>query len=204
MDADAMVTATGCDPGESGNEPVLDTSVWIAETVRSHERSLLAYAHSLLRDRSSAQDAVQETFLQLCRKTREIKRSSEPPTLPEFAARVAPWLFSVCRTRVIDMQRKRTPVTFARRDDGEADTPEVALVDPGPMPDESAVAGEQHRRVAESLGELTPRQREILQLRMQAGLSYREIADVTGLTATNVGFHLHQAVCKLRQRLAEA
>ena len=35
----------------------------------------------------------------------------------------------------------------------------------------------------------------------QAGLSYREIAQVTGLTIGNVGFHLHEAVRNLRDSL---
>ena len=39
-------------------------------------------------------------------------------------------------------------------------------------------------------------------LRLQAGLSYREIAEVTGLTVGNVGFHLHEAVRNLRDTLA--
>jgi RNA polymerase sigma-70 factor (ECF subfamily) len=76
-------------------------------------------------------------------------------------------------------------------------------MDPGPTPEDVAVAGEEHRRVAESIDELTPRQREILQLRMQAGLSYREIAEVTGLTTTNVGFHLHRALASLKKQLNE-
>jgi RNA polymerase sigma-70 factor (ECF subfamily) len=35
-----------------------------------------------------------------------------------------------------------------------------------------------------------------------AGLSYREIAEVTGMTTSNVGFHLHEAVRNIRQILA--
>jgi RNA polymerase sigma-70 factor (ECF subfamily) len=155
----------------------------------------------LLHDPVAAQDAVQDTFLQLCRKARQIAASDEPPTLAEFAARLAPWLFTVCRTRVIDMQRKHQPQAFATRRDPDDSAPEAAVMDPGPTPEDVAVASEEHRRVAESISELSARQREILQLRMQAGLSYREIAEVTGLTTTNVGFHLHQAVASLRKQL---
>jgi len=190
--------------GVSSADVVDDPSELIARAVDEHQRSLLAYAAGLLRDRCAAQDAVQETFLQLCRKARDVASTDEPPTLAEFAARLAPWLFTVCRTRVIDMQRKRTPQGFAVREksDGSRDSSaEAAVLDPGPTPDDVAVAGEEHRLVAESIGGLTPRQREIIQLRMQAGLSYREIAEVTGLTTTNVGFHLHQAVASLRKQL---
>lgn len=191
----------------SGASEVNDPRELIARAVDTHQRSLLAYAAGLLRDPVAAQDAVQETFLHLCRKTRQIAGSDEPPTLAEFAARLAPWLFTVCRTRVIDMQRKKTPQSFARRRDSDQsgdDAPEAVVVDPRPTPQDAAQASEEHRRVADSIGGLTPKQREILQLRMHAGLSYREIADVTGLTTSNVGVHLHQAVASLRKQLATA
>lgn len=191
----------------SGASQIDDPSGVIAQAVDTHQRSLLAYATGLLRDPVAAQDAVQDTFLQLCRKTRQVAGSDEPPTLAEFAARIAPWLFTVCRTRVIDMQRKKMPQSFARRRDSHAsrdEAPEAAVIDPRPTPHDVAQASEEHQRVADSIGELTPKQREILQLRMQAGLSYREIADVTGLTTSNVGVHLHQAVASLRKQLANA
>jgi RNA polymerase sigma factor (sigma-70 family) len=48
---------------------------------------------------------------------------------------------------------------------------------------------------------LPDRQQEVLRLKFNAGLSYKEIAEVTGLTSTNVGFILHTAIAKLRKRL---
>lgn len=187
------------DPSES-SDPEL--SEWLSGAVDAHQSRLLAYARGTLRDPSSAQDVVQETFLQLCRKAREIVATPDPPSLAEFASRLTPWLFKVCRTRVIDMQRRKRPQAFSSYGDDDTSA-EATVIDPAPMPGDVAVMDEQHR-VAESLGTLTPRQREILQLRMQGGMSYREIAEVTGLTPTNVGFHLHQAVNALRRTLAHA
>ena len=179
-----------------------NVAAWISDAVDRHQSRLLAYARSILRDRSVAQDAVQETFLQLCRKARKVATTPEPPTLAEFAEMLSPWLFTVCRTRVIDMQRKRNPQAFAASPDGDGDSAETAVVDPSPLPDDVVVTGEENQLVAKSIDTLTPRQREVLQLRMQGGLSYREIAEVTGMTTSNVGFHLHQAVSSLRQTLA--
>lgn len=53
------------------------------------------------------------------------------------------------------------------------------------------------------LARLPGRQREVVHLRFQEQLSYAEIAEVTGLTATNVGFLLHTALRALRRQLAE-
>lgn len=156
----------------------------ISALVERYQRPLLAYASQLFGgDWQAAQDAVQETFLRLCR---------EDPD--KIKSRVAAWLFSVCRSRVIDMQRTRKPVPM------DASTQTI----PDPSPDVATmVSADEEKIQLESLVEqLTPRQQEVVRLRMQAGLSYREIAEVTGLSVSNVGFHLHEAVKSLHFRLA--
>ncbi len=96
-----------------------NASEWSAEAVNRlvdrYERPLMAYASRMLGgDWQGAQDAVQETFLRLCRENRS-----------KIETRVAAWLFSVCRSRVIDMQRTNhtTPM----------DASQVTLADPAPI-----------------------------------------------------------------------
>ena len=163
-------------------------STWPADAidrlVDRYERPLLAYACRMLGgDWQGAQDAVQETFLRLCREDHR-----------KIESRVAAWLFSVCRTRVIDMQRTQhaTPI----------DASQLPVEDPAPDAAQVVTDAEDKVHLDQLVHELSPRQQEVLRLRLQAGLSYREIADVTGLTIGNVGFHLHQAVRNLRDALA--
>jgi RNA polymerase sigma factor (sigma-70 family) len=58
-------------------------------------------------------------------------------------------------------------------------------------------------RVTRMIDELPERHREVVALRFAGGLSYREIAGVTGLTETNVGFILHTALKTLKKKLSE-
>lgn len=156
----------------------------IDRLVDRYERPLLAYARRMLGgDWQGAQDAVQETFLRLCRED-----------YSKIESRVAPWLFSVCRSRVIDMQRTNhaTPV----------DASQVTLPDSAPAAEQLASDAEDKVHLDRLVEKLSARQQEVLRLRLQAGLSYREIAEVTGLTVGNVGFHLHEAVRNLRNSLA--
>jgi RNA polymerase sigma-70 factor (ECF subfamily) len=53
------------------------------------------------------------------------------------------------------------------------------------------------------LDALSPNQREVIRLKFQNDLSYREIAEVTSLSVTNVGFLLHTGLKKLRALLRE-
>lgn len=49
---------------------------------------------------------------------------------------------------------------------------------------------------------LTPNQQEVVRLKFQNGFSYREISAITGLSESNVGYLLHIAIRKIRERLA--
>jgi len=53
------------------------------------------------------------------------------------------------------------------------------------------------------LDALSPNQREVIRLKFQNDLSYREIAEVTRLSVSNVGFLLHTGLKKLRELLRE-
>ncbi len=163
-------------------------SKWPADEVSAivdrYQRPLLAYANRMcFGDFEAAQDAVQETFLRLCR---------EDP--PKIRSRVSAWLFSVCRSRVIDMQRTKRPQPI--------DPSVVTIEDTSPPASQTLCDQEDQSRLQELVEDLSPRQQEVLRLRLHAGLSYREIAEVTGLTVSNVGFHLHEAVRSLHRCLA--
>ena len=55
--------------------------------------------------------------------------------------------------------------------------------------------------VLRSVERLPDNQREVVRLKFQCGLSYKEIAAVTGLSVTNVGYLIHTALKKLREEL---
>ena len=60
---------------------------------------------------------------------------------------------------------------------------------------------EESGRVREQIASLPDRQQEVLRLKFQEGLSYREIAAITDVSVSNVGFLLHTALKTLRGRL---
>ena len=49
--------------------------------------------------------------------------------------------------------------------------------------------------------QLPPKQREVIRLKFQHDLSYKDISAVTGNSVTNVGFLLHTAIKRLRKLL---
>jgi RNA polymerase sigma-70 factor (ECF subfamily) len=163
-----------------------DRQDWISGLVEQHQQALCRYAYQITGDTERAQDAVQETFLRLCREKRE-----------KVEEHVVPWLFRVCRSRALDIVRKEKPVKtldFASRKEP---------VEPAGSPAEAADVQDMTGHIFRQLATLPQRQQEIVRLKFQQQLSYREIAEVVGISVGNVGFILHTAMQTLRTRLEE-
>ena len=71
----------------------------------------------------------------------------------------------------------------------------------GPPPDRRADWDERMGQVMKALERLSENQREVIRLKFQQGLSYKEISDFTGLSTGNVGFLLHTGLKRLRSIL---
>lgn len=81
-----------------------------------------------------------------------------------------------------------------------ADLPPV--IDEAPAPADVMETHDSTRVVLHCLDTLPNNQREVVRLKFQNGLSYKEIADVTQLSVSNVGFLLHTGLKALRTKLA--
>ena len=69
-------------------------------------------------------------------------------------------------------------------------------------PASQAEQKEERDLVATSIQRLPHRQRELLHLKFIEGFSYKQIASITKLSVSNVGFILHTALKTLRMQLA--
>ena len=74
--------------------------------------------------------------------------------------------------------------------------------DPQPLPDEQIARWEGIGLVRLSLETLDTRSRELVRLKFNEGLSYKEIAERTGLSIGNVGYILHHAMKTIAVELA--
>ncbi len=153
-----------------------DKSQWIVEALDLYESQLVRYATWVLRDVEIAKEVVQETFLRLCRE--------EPSNV---GGHLAQWLFTVCRNLAFDIRKKEARMTPI----GEVEIADV------PKADAKETAGEIFRL----LDNLPKNQREVVYLKFQCDLSYKEISEVTKLSVSNVGFLIHTALKSIRTRL---
>jgi len=157
---------------------------WIREAFQENQAVLVSYARHLLDDLDLARDVVQDAFLRLCREGTDAPRDH-----------VRPWLFTVCRRRVLDLLRKE------RRRQAWNETDAESWASDEPSPDVAAETKDQAGRALRLLRRLPENQREVLVLKFQNALSYQEISRVTGLSVGNVGFLIHTALRTLRRWL---
>lgn len=68
-----------------------------------------------------------------------------------------------------------------------------------PAPDAALTRRDNMADILSLLSGLPPKQQEVVRLKFQNGKSYKEIAAITSLTVTNVGFLLHTALKTLRR-----
>jgi RNA polymerase sigma-70 factor (ECF subfamily) len=162
----------------------MSNASWIRSALERFEAPLTRYAFGITGDLERARDVVQDTFLRLC--------SQSPARLD---GRVAPWLFKVCRNRALDVRKKEARTLSL--DDGRSES----WVSPNPTPSAELEAKEGLTRVLALLMRLPENQREVLRLKFQNELSYREISEITGLSTTNVGFLIHRGLRSLRESL---
>jgi len=172
-------------------QPATDTSAHgdvLRDAVDAYEGVLLGYAQGMLGDLETARDVVQDCFLRLHRELRK--------GVPE---NVKAWLFRVCRNRAIDLLRKESRLSVV-----EADLLEQFQDESERNPAARAVARETHQRALELLERLPANQREVIRLKFQGDLSYKEISAVTNLSVGNVGYLLHHGLKNLRDLMHES
>jgi RNA polymerase sigma factor (sigma-70 family) len=163
---------------------------WVLEAVDRYEGPLLRYARRILDDCDLAADAVQHAFVKLCEEPRE-----------RLEGRVAPWLFRVCRNRAVDQLRhagrERHLLDADTSGTDAAARPAAALAGREADPAVAAERADLARHVSALLTCLPAPQRETLDL-WCAGLSHKEIAEVTGRTEGHVRVLAHRGLAALR------
>lgn len=175
----------------SVDQPVSDpdrnpaVAVRVEQLYASHAALVRSVCRSLLRDRSEAEDAVQQTFLSAQRALVNGSSPREP----------AAWLATIarheCLARVRARMREPLPMELEEGD---------------PAPDAHTAAVRRHAagELREALAELPAQQRAAILLREVRGFSYQEVASSLSVTTSAVESLLFRARRSLQTRLREA
>jgi RNA polymerase sigma-70 factor (ECF subfamily) len=161
----------------------------VGEVIRGLRTRIFRYALARLGRREEAEDVTQEACLALA--------SALPGFDPE-AGRLTSFAFGIASNKVLMSQRARG----RRPEIPVAELPDESADQPGPA--ELVERDDTLRRLLDRLDELPDRHRDVLLLRVVAGLSADEVGDALGVSPANVRVIQHRALGSLRARLAES
>ena len=153
------------------------------DTLQRYERPLIRYAHGYTGDLEEARDIVQDVFVKLSQCLHTLDHE-----------RLAPWLFTVCRNRALDHQRKHRRLVVM-----ETETLDLEM-SADPSPHEEMDRSETATTLRQLIDTLPSRQQEAVRLKFIAGLDYQQISAAMKTSIGNVGYLIHHGVAALRTK----
>jgi RNA polymerase sigma-70 factor (ECF subfamily) len=149
---------------------------WLDELYRRHRRPLFLAAWNILKCSGLAEDAVHSAFVGLA----QLRKAPREPKLYAFRA---------VRNAAIDAARARA----RRREESILAEPPPGILESVSGSDELLMA------VAAALNQLDESAREVVELHLHSGLTFREIATLLEEPLQTVAARYRRALDKLRQ-----
>ena len=158
-----------------------------AEIYDRYSTRLYNFAYRFLRNSEAAEDATQEVFVKMLKHANQFHGD----------AKLSTWLFSITANWCRD---------YLRKSDNKAKEAEDVLITlPAPSelaPDRNLERREDEQRIQKALTALTPEQREAILLSRYQGLSYAEIAQISGCSEGAVKTRVFRAMETLKRALS--
>ena len=151
------------------------------EIYREYAGYVYHYLCALTGSEELAEELTQDTFVEAVKNAHKF----------EGRASVSTWLCGIAKNRLRVWQRKHPPT---------AELTEEILTDTAPSAESEAISAEARGALYKRLHALSEPYREVLYLRLFAGLSYKEIADVFGKTENWARVTFYRGKEKLKEQ----
>lgn len=167
--------------------------------MKRHEVGLFNFILRSVRDRATAEELLQDTWMRVLSGLKDFQRASKFST----------WVYTVARNLCIDQARKavlrRHPSLDQRSQSLADDGPTLGegLADDRPGADRSAIRKELQRKLVQAIQALPDEQREVFMLREYGALAFKEIAAIVGVPENTVKSRMRYALERLQSALAE-
>jgi RNA polymerase sigma-70 factor (ECF subfamily) len=165
------------------------------QLVERYQNRAYGLCFRMLGDSDAAADVAQDAFISAYRH------------LPSLRGEFRPWLMRIVANACRDVLRsnKRHPsVSLDTNPRDEDESPALQIADSNPNPEEHLMRAEMHRTISVALLQIPQDQRTVVILSDIDGMSYDEIAEVTGANIGTVKSRLNRARARLREIFTEA
>jgi RNA polymerase sigma-70 factor (ECF subfamily) len=175
---------------------VLGDESALAELIDRHKNKVFGFIFSKVLDKTIAEDIFQDTFVKVILTLKEGKYSEEGKFLP--------WVMRIAHNLTIDYFRNKTrmPIigeTFVDEDFSIFDF----LADPEDCSETKIIKNQIEEELRLIIHYLPEDQKEVLQLRIFKGLSFKEIAEETDVSINTALGRMRYALINLRKLIEE-
>jgi RNA polymerase sigma factor (sigma-70 family) len=165
----------------------------LEELIRRHKRSIFSAIYLIVRNRPLAEDIFQEAFIKIIHTLRSGNYNEE--------GKFGGWAVRVARNLTIDYVRKmKRDVTIT---DSEGNDIFNYIVIAEESREDKLMQSQTERQIKDLIKYLPEEQREVLILRHWGDLSFKEIADKTGVSINTALGRMRYALNNLRKLMVE-
>lgn len=164
-----------------------------AELLRRHKTRVYTAIYIFVRDKYIAEDLFQETFIKAVKKLNSGLYNDEGKFLP--------WLLRIANNLCIDYYRKTKRSPKVTNPDGYDIFSVLPFHETGAQ--EAIIKSEDQRTVRALIDQLPPDQKEVLILRHYADYSFKEIAELTGVSINTALGRMRYAIMNMRRLFME-
>jgi len=171
----------------------LEGNVSALETlVKRHKDRIYTFIISKVRNQELAEDIFQDAFFKVIKSLQKGKYNEEGKFLP--------WVMRIAHNLVIDHFRKARRMPIAGQSKLNDDFDIFDVISNGEQTSEyTMMEGEQHEQLRKMVQELPEEQRQVLVMRHYEELSFKEIAEKTGVSINTALGRMRYALINLRK-----
>lgn len=161
----------------------------LATLIERHKAKIYGFIYSKIQDRDICEDVFQDTFVKVIKNLKKKSYNEEGKFLP--------WVMRIAHNLVIDYFRKSKKMPMQR------DTEEYSIFslisDNSPNIESRIITEQVELDLSRIIEELPEDQKEVLKMRIYQDLSFKEIADLTGVSINTALGRMRYAVLNLRK-----
>lgn len=161
----------------------------LAVLIKRHQSKLYGFIYSKVTDRDIADDIFQDTFIKVIRTLKSNSYNEEGKFLP--------WVMRISHNLIVDHFRKNKKMPMYR------ETEEFSIfsimTDNSPNVENRIITEQVENDLQRLIEELPDDQKEVLQMRIYQDLSFKEIADLTGVSINTALGRMRYALMNLRK-----
>ncbi len=157
--------------------------------IKRHQSKIYGFIYSKVTDRDIADDIFQDTFIKVIKTLKSKSYNEEGKFLP--------WVMRISHNLIVDHFRRNKKMPMYR--ETEEFSIFSVMTDNSPNVENRLITDQVENDLQRIIGELPEDQREVLQMRIYQDLSFKEIADLTGVSINTALGRMRYALMNLRK-----